>query len=259
LSAAALGIPNVLLMTGDHPRFGDHPEAKPVFDLDSVQLMWAARTMRDEGRLLSGRRLDPPPGWLIGAVENPSAPPTRFRAARLGKKVDAGADFAQTQFVFDVAEFAQWMAEVRDLGLDRRCGILAGVGPIRSLRALEHMRTVVPGVHVPDEVARRLHGVPGDRVADEGLRICAEITRQVLQIPGVSGIHVMAPGFEQGIPEILDQAGIRRRDPVEPATAEPAAAEPDASGPDASGPAAAEPDGSPRTASAPGPRSGCAH
>jgi methylenetetrahydrofolate reductase (NADPH) len=249
LSAAALGIPNVLLMTGDHPRFGDHPEAKPVFDIDSVQLMWAARTMRDEGRLLSGRRLDPAPGWLIGAVENPSAPPTRFRAARLGKKVDAGAEFVQTQFVFDVAEFAQWMAEVRDLGLDRRCGILAGVGPIRSLRALEHMHAVVPGVHVPDAVARRLGGVPADRVADEGLRICAEIISQVLQIPGVSGIHVMAPGFEPGIPEILDHAGIRRQD-----RAEPAAARPDAAGPDAAGP-----DGSPCVAGAPGPRSGCAH
>jgi methylenetetrahydrofolate reductase (NADPH) len=212
LSAGALGIPNVLLMTGDHPRFGDHPEAKPVFDLDSVQLLWTARAMRDEGRLLSGRRLRPAPGWLIGAVENPFAPPARFRAARLGKKVSAGAEFVQTQFVFDVAAFAQWMGEVRDLGLDQRCGILAGVGPIRSLRALEHIQGSVPGVHVPDEAARRLRGVPAGRVADEGLRMCAETAQQVLQIPGVRGVHVMAPGFEQGIPEILDHAGIGRRD-----------------------------------------------
>ncbi len=229
LSAAALGIPNVLLMTGDHPRFGDHPEAKPVFDIDSVQLLWTARTMRDEGRLLSGRTLDPPPGWLIGAVENPSAPPARFRAARLGKKVAAGADFVQTQFVFDVAAFSRWMAEVRDLGLDQRCAILAGVGPIRSLRALEHMNGSVPGVHVPDEVARRLRGVPADRVADEGLRMCAETIQQVLRIPGVSGVHVMAPGFEQGIPEILGHAGM------------------------------AGPDGSGRAAAAPGHGGGHAH
>ena len=141
MSAAALGIPNVVLMTGDHPRFGDHPDAKPVFDLDGVQLVWTARTMRDEGRLLSGRQLDPPPSWLIGAVENPFAPPVRFRAARLGKKVAAGADFVQTQFVFDVPVFTRWMADVRDLGLDRRCKILAGVGPVRSLRALEFMRS----------------------------------------------------------------------------------------------------------------------
>jgi methylenetetrahydrofolate reductase (NADH) len=217
LSAAALGIPNVLLMTGDHPRFGDHPEAKPVFDIDSVQLLWTARTMRDEGRLLSGRKLDPAPGWLIGAVENPAAPPSGFRAARLAKKVDAGAEFVQTQFVFDVPAFARWVAEVRDLGLDKRCAILAGVGPIRSLRALEHMHDVVPGVHVPDAIARRLRGTPEDRVADEGLRICAETIEGVLQIPGVSGIHVMAPGFEHGIPEILGLAGFRRRGDAKPA------------------------------------------
>ena len=210
LSAGALGIPNVLLMTGDHPRFGDHPDAKPVFDLDSVQLVWTARTMRDEGRLLSGRKLDPPPSWLIGAVENPFAPPAGFRAARLGKKVAAGAEFVQTQFVFDVPAFARWMAGVRDLGLDARCKVLAGVGPVRSLRALEYMRGNIPGLWIPDEVSRRLHGVPPGRVADEGLTICAEIIQQVLQIPGVSGVHVMAPGFERGIPEILARAGLAR-------------------------------------------------
>ena len=210
LSAAALGIANVVLMTGDHPRFGDHPGAKPVFDLDSVQLLWTARTMRDEGRLLSGRTLDPPPSWLIGAVENPFAPPAGFRAARLGKKVAAGAEFVQTQFVFDVPAFARWMADVRDLGLDRRCKILAGVGPVRSLRALEYMRDKVPGLWIPDEVGRRLRGVPAGRVADEGLTMCAEIIQQVLRIPGVSGVHVMAPGFEPGIPEVLSRAGLGR-------------------------------------------------
>jgi methylenetetrahydrofolate reductase (NADPH) len=210
LSAAALGIPNVVLMTGDHPRFGDHPDAKPVFDLDSVQLVWTARTMRDEGRLLSGRKLDPPPSWLIGAVENPFAPPTGFRAARLGKKIEAGAEFVQTQFVFDVPAFARWMAEVADLGLDRRCKILAGVGPVRSLRALEYMRGNVPGLWIPDEVGRRLRGVPAGQVADEGLTMCAEIIQQVLQIRGVSGVHVMAPGFEHGIPEVLARAGLDR-------------------------------------------------
>jgi methylenetetrahydrofolate reductase (NADH) len=217
LSAAALGIPNVLLMTGDHPRFGDHPEAKPVFDLDSTQLLWTARTMRDEGRVLSGRKLDPPPRWLIGAVENPFAPPARFRAARLGKKVAAGAEFVQTQFVFDVAGFSRWMTEVSDLGLTRRCKIIAGLGPVRSLRALEHMRTGVPGLAIPDEVDRRLRGVPGDRVEQEGLAMCAELIQQVLAVPGVSGVHVMAPGFEQGIPEILARAGLHRRRQAEPA------------------------------------------
>ena len=226
LSAAALGIGNLLLMTGDHPRFGDHPDAKPVFDLDSVQLVWTARTMRDEGRLLSGRRLDPPPYWLIGAVENPFAPPARFRAARLGKKAAAGAEFVQTQFVFDPPAFTRWMAEVRDLGLDGRCKVLAGVGPVRSLRALEHMRGNVPGLWIPDEIGRRLRGVPPGRVADEGMTLCAEIIQQVLQIPGVSGVHVMAPGFEHGIPEILDRAGLARPGQARPHQARPGQARP---------------------------------
>jgi methylenetetrahydrofolate reductase (NADPH) len=208
LAAAAMGIPNVLLMTGDHPKFGDHADAKPVFDLDSVQLLWAARMMRDEGRLLSGRALSTRPGWFIGAVENPFAPPAGFRAARLAKKADAGAEFVQTQFVFDVPAFTRWMAEVCDLGADQRCRILAGVGPVRSLRALDYMRTSVPGLYIPDEVDRRLRAVPDGQVAEEGARICAEIIEQIREIPGVSGVHVMAPGYEHGIPGILEQAGL---------------------------------------------------
>jgi methylenetetrahydrofolate reductase (NADPH) len=208
LGAAALGIRNVLLMTGDHPRFGDHPQARPVFDLDSVQLVQAARGLRDHGRLLSGRTLATAPDWLIGAVENPSAPPARFRAARLGKKVAAGAEFVQTQYVFDVPQFARWLGEVRDLGLDQRCAILAGVGPVRSIRALEHLAASVPGVQVPAALARRLRGVPASQVAAEGLRICADTIQQLLKLPGVRGIHLMAPGFEHGVPEILDLAGL---------------------------------------------------
>ena len=218
LAAWAVGIPNVLLMTGDHLKFGDDPGAAPVFDLDSVQLLWAARTMREEGRLMSGRALTGRPGWLIGAVENPFAPPVEFRAARLAKKAAAGAEFVQTQFVFDVAAFERWMTEVRDLGLDQRCRILAGVGPVRSLRAHDHLRTGVPGLFIPDEVDRRLRAVPAGQVADEGTRICAEIIEQVRAIPGVSGVHVMAAGYEHGIPGILERAGLARRDPA-PATA----------------------------------------
>jgi methylenetetrahydrofolate reductase (NADPH) len=211
LSAAAMGIPNVLLLTGDHPRFGDHADAKPVFDLDSVQLIWTARTMREQRRLLSGRALDPAPQWFIGAVENPFSPPTDFRAARLGKKVAAGAQFVQTQFVFDVGAFARWMSEVCDLGLERRCHVLAGVGPIRSLRSLEHMQRNVPGLHIPEEIDARLRGVPADRVEEEGLRLCAELIQRIREIPGVAGVHVMAIGYEEGIPEILRRAGVPPR------------------------------------------------
>ena len=219
IAAGTMGIPNVLLMTGDHPRFGDHPDAKPVFDLDGIQLVRAARAMRDEGLLLSGRPLSVRPGWLIGAAENPFAPPAGQRAAILGKRAAAGAEFVQTQFVFDVAVFGRWMAEVRDLGLDRRCRILAGVGPVRSLRALDHLRGL-PGTHIPEEVDRRLRGVPPGRVAEEGLAMCAEIIEQVRQIPGVSGVHVMAPGHEQAIPAVLGRAGLPQRPSPDGASAD---------------------------------------
>jgi methylenetetrahydrofolate reductase (NADPH) len=207
LSAGALGIPNVLLLTGDHPRYGDHPDAMPVFDLDGVQLTWTARTLRDEGELLSGRRLSGRPGWLIGSVENPFAPPASFRARRLAKKVAAGAEFAQTQYVFDVDGFARWMAEVRDLGLPQRCAVLAGVGPVRSLRVLEYLRSGVPGIHVPDHLERRLRGVPSDRVAAEGIRVCVETIEALREVPGVAGVHLMAFGYERGVPDILAAAG----------------------------------------------------
>jgi methylenetetrahydrofolate reductase (NADPH) len=212
LGASALGIRNVLVMTGDHPKFGDHPEAKPVFDLDSVQLLWALRTMRDDHILLSGRELAPPPDCFLGAVENPFAPPRPFRADRLAKKVDAGAQFVQTQFVFDVEVFGQWMAQVRDLGLHERCHILAGVGAVRSRRALDYMREKVPGVHVPDHVYRRLQNVTPDRFAAEAARLAAEIVQQVREIKGVAGVHLLAPGNERAIPGILQEIRTPRGD-----------------------------------------------
>ncbi len=205
LSAAAFGVVNVLAMTGDDPKQGNHPDATPVFDLDSSGLLQAARAMRDEGRLLSGEQLDPAPALFLGAVENAVS---ASGPKRLAQKVDAGAQFVQTQFVFDVAEFAEWMQQVRDLGLHEQCHILAGVGPIRSLGALERMREI-PGIRIPDEVARRLAGVPAERVAAEGRRICAEVIAQLQDIEGVAGAHVMAIGQEAAVPEILQQAGIR--------------------------------------------------
>lgn len=212
LGAAALGIPNVLLLTGDHQRFGDHPDARGVFDMDSLGLIWTARTMRDQARLLSGREMKFPPRWFVGAVENPFAPPLRWRAERLGKKIAAGAQFFQTQFIFDIGIFREFMQQVRDHGFDRKCFILAGVGPIRSLRALEHMQRDVPGMYVPDSVVRRLRGVPDDRVAAEGLALCSELIMQIKEIPGVAGVHVMAVSWEDAVPDILDRAGLARRE-----------------------------------------------
>jgi methylenetetrahydrofolate reductase (NADPH) len=208
LGAGALDIPNVLLLTGDHPCFGDHADAAPVFDIDSIHLVWAARTLRDEGVLMSGLELSRRPSFLVGTVENPFAPPRAFRARRLAKKAAAGADFAQTQYVFDLEPFARWMAELADLGVTQRCRVLAGVGPIRSLRMLEFLRTGVPGIHIPDGVERRLRGVPSGRVADEGVQLCVETIQQLAAVPGLAGVHVMAFGFERGIPEILDRAAV---------------------------------------------------
>jgi methylenetetrahydrofolate reductase (NADPH) len=204
LAAGGLGVPNVLLMTGDRPERGDHPDAPGVFDLDSDSLTAAARALRDDGTLLSGQTVDPAPRYLIGAVDPGAGEPER-----LARKVALGTEFVQTQFVFDVAAFAGWLARVRDLGLTQRCGVLAGVGPIRSLRALDVMAGL-PGVAVPPGLERRLRGVPAHRVAEEGMAACAETVAALRELPGLAGVHVMAVAYEQGVPEILTAAGLGR-------------------------------------------------
>jgi methylenetetrahydrofolate reductase (NADPH) len=158
---------------------------------------------------LSGRKLDPAPDCFLGAVENPFAPPVEFRADRLGKKVAAGAQFVQTQFVFDVPAFARWMAQVRDLGLTEHCAILAGVGAVRSVKALDYMQSHVPGVEVPDHIFQRLRKVPPAEQTAEGIRLAAEIVQQVAEIPGVAGVHLLVAGNEQAVPAILDRAGLK--------------------------------------------------
>jgi methylenetetrahydrofolate reductase (NADPH) len=204
LAAGGLGVPNVLLMTGDRPERGDHPDAPGVFDLDSDGLTAAARALRDHATLLSGQTVDPPPRYLIGAVDPGAGEPER-----LARKVALGTEFVQTQFVFDVAAFAGWLARVRDLGLTERCGVLAGVGPIRSLRALDVM-AALPGVAVPAALERRLRGVPAHRVTEEGMAACAETVAALRELPGLAGVHVMAVAYEQGVPEILTAAGLGR-------------------------------------------------
>jgi methylenetetrahydrofolate reductase (NADPH) len=216
LGASALGIRNVLCLTGDGVQAGDQPDAKPVFDLDSITLLRMARILRDQGRFLSGRKLESPPALFLGAVENPFAPPLDFRPLRLAKKVEAGAEFLQMQFCFDVPRLRQFMSAACDLGLDQRVFILAGVGPLRSAKTAEWMRTRVPGVHIPEEVVRRLRGVPSDRQREEGKRLCVEIIRQAREIPGVRGVHVMAYKQEELVAEIIEEAGLLPR----PLTAE---------------------------------------
>jgi len=211
LGAAAMGVRNVLCLTGDGVQAGDQPEANPVFDLDSITLLQTARRLRDEGSFLSGRPLEARPSFFLGAAENPFVPPFEERARRLAKKVEAGAQFIQTQFCFDVPRLEAFLKRVRDLGLHDRTAILVGVGPLHSARAAEWLRSHVPGVVVPDEVVRRLRGVASDRQREEGKRLCVEIIQQVREVAGVRGVHVMAYRQEELVAEIIEAAGLLPR------------------------------------------------
>jgi methylenetetrahydrofolate reductase (NADPH) len=211
LGAAAMGVKNLLCLTGDDTTAGDQPQAKRVFDLDSIHLLRIAKIMRDESRLLSGRKLTSPPRLFLGAASNPFVPPYDWRPRRLAKKVEAGANFIQTQYCFDVARFEEFMQTVRDLGLDEQVYILVGVGPLRSERAAEFMRTKVPGVVIPDEVVDRLRKTPKSKKREEGKRICVEIIQQVKEIKGVAGVHVMAYKQEELVAEIIEEAGLLPR------------------------------------------------
>jgi methylenetetrahydrofolate reductase (NADPH) len=208
LGAAAMGVQNVLCLTGDDVSAGDQPEAKRVFDFDSIQLLQTARIMRDQGVFLSGRQLTTPPNFFLGAAANPFAPPREFRHLRLAKKIEAGADFIQTQYCFDVPVLTEYMRRVRDLGLHEQVFILVGVGPLRSEKAAEFMRSKVPGVHIPDAVIDRLAKTPKARKREEGMQICIEIIQQVREIGGVHGVHVMAYRQEETVAEIIERAGI---------------------------------------------------
>ncbi len=209
LGAVALGIGNILCLSGDHQKFGNHPTAKNVFDIDSIQLIQTLKDMRDEKKFLSGDDIAGEVPLFIGAVENPYADPFKFRVARLGKKVRAGADFIQTQAIYDVTKFAQWMEMVTDRGLDKQVHILAGVIPIRSAGMARYMRDYVSGVSVPDEIVTRMEEA---KIAkEEGLRIALEVIEQLKEIPGVHGIHIMAVGWEDVVPEIVERAGLLPR------------------------------------------------
>jgi 5,10-methylenetetrahydrofolate reductase len=208
LGAAAMGVANVLCLTGDGVQCGDHPEARPVFDLDSIALIETVRTMRDESRFLSGRALARAPELFIGAAENPFAPPFDFRPLRLAKKIAAGAQFIQTQYCYDIPMLERFMTQVREQGLHQRCFILVGVGPLASARAARWIREHVPGVHIPDAVVERIEQAPRQR--EEGKRICIELIEQIREIAGVAGIHLMAYRQEEAVAEIIERANVLR-------------------------------------------------
>ncbi len=206
LGAAAMGVCNVLCLTGDGVGVGDQPGAKPVFDLDSLSLLDTIRTMRDEGRFLSGREITVPPRVFLGAAANPFAPPLDFRPLRLAKKIAAGAEFVQTQYCFDMSMFRRYMARVRELGLHEKCFILVGVGPLVSARAARWMRRHVPGVHIPDAVVARLEGARDQKA--EGKKLCIELIQEAREIEGVAGVHVMAYRQEELVSEIIADSGV---------------------------------------------------
>ena len=213
LGAAALGIRNILCLSGDHQKFGNHPEAANVFDVDSMQLIAMVKKMRDDKQFLSGDPIkEHEPRLFIGAVANPFADPFEFRVIRLAKKIKAGADFIQTQCVFDVDKFARWMELVVKEGLHKKVYILAGLTPVRSAKALHYMKNEVAGMSIPDELIKRMESAEDPR--EEGIKICLEMIESVKNIDGVSGIHLMPIGWESITPIILERAGLLPRPQV---------------------------------------------
>ncbi len=214
LGAAALGINNLLCLSGDHQRFGDHPTAKNVYDIDSMQLIGMVKGMRDDGKFLGGEEVKGRPDLFIGCAENPFADPFEIRAMRLAKKAAAGAQFVQTQCIFNIEKFEKWMEMVRDLGVHEKMYILAGITPYKSIGMARYMKTSVPGMDVPDAHIDRLKGVPKEKVAEEGIKIAVEIIQRCREIKGVAGIHLMAIEWEEKVPEIVQAAGLYPRPTV---------------------------------------------
>ena len=209
LGAAALGISNLLCLSGDHQVFGDHPQAKNVFDLDSIQLLKIARQMRDESKFAGGKDVDGPPDLFLGAAANPFADPFKIQVPRLAKKVAAGAQFIQTQCIFNLEKFVEFMQGVRDRGLHEKTFILAGITPIKSLPMAEYMATKVAGMDVPAAVIERIKGVEKKKQKQEGIRIAVETIQKLKEIEGVRGVHIMAIEWEEAVPEIVQQANLQ--------------------------------------------------
>jgi methylenetetrahydrofolate reductase (NADPH) len=215
LGAAAMGVCNILCLSGDGVESGDHPEAKPVFDMDSISALSMVRHMRDEQEFLSGRTINSPPRLFLGAAANPFAPPLDFRPHRMAKKIAAGAQFIQTQYCFDVERFKTFMAQARDLGLLEQAYVLAGVGPLASAKAADWIRRNVAGVHIPDAVIDRLAGAQDQK--QEGVDLCVDLIEQVREIEGISGVHIMAYRMEDRIGEIVTRSNaLAGREPWQP-------------------------------------------
>lgn len=215
LGAAALGIHNILCLSGDHQKFGDHASAKNVYDMDSIHLIQTVKHMRDEGKFLGGEELKGVPRFFIGAAANPFADPFESRVVRLAKKVAAGVQFIQTQCIFNLERFGKWMQLVRDRGLHEKVHILGGVTPMKSVGMANYMKKMVPGMDVPDELIARIKGVDKEKRSDEGIKIAVETIQQLKEIEGIHGVHIMAIEWEEMVPRIAKEAGLLPRPQVE--------------------------------------------
>ena len=215
LGAAALGIKNILCLTGDHQSFGNHPQTRGVFDLDAVQLVRMLKDMRDEKKFQCGEEMPTEPRLFIGCAENPFGDPFEFRALRLKKKVEAGADFVQTQCIFNIPKFKQWMEHVRVLGLHQEVKILAGITPIKGAGMANYMKQSVPGMDVPQEIVDRIAAKDkGAPQQEEGKALAVEMIKELAEVEGIAGIHVMAVEWEPVVPEIVERAGLLPRPAV---------------------------------------------
>ena len=214
LGAAAFGINNMLCLSGDHQSFGDCATGQNVHDLDSMQLVQTVRHMRDEGKFLGGGDIAGPPKIFVGAAANPFADPFEVRVPRLAKKIAAGAEFIQTQCIYNVEKFEKWLGIARDRGLTEKIYILAGVTPMKSAGMARYMKNRVPGMDVPDEIVKRLSDTPKEKQAQEGIKICIETMQRLKEVKGVAGFHVMAIEWEEKVPELVEGAGLYPRPEV---------------------------------------------
>jgi len=214
LGAAALGMSNLLCLSGDHQRFGDHPTAKNVYDIDSIQLIYAVHQMREEGKFINGEEIKAPPKFFIGAAANPFADPFAIRVPRLAKKAAAGVDFIQTQCIYNMDKFKEWMKGVVDRGLHEKVKILAGVTPMKSVGMAQYMKRSVPGMDVPDAIIKRLRDAGKGNAATEGVKFCVEQIQELKEMEGVAGIHLMAIEWEEKVPEMVKAAGLYPRPEV---------------------------------------------
>ena len=212
LGAYAHGVRNMLCLSGDHQQFGNHPLTKGVFDIDSMQLISVVKKMRDEGKFLNDEEIDVPPKMFIGAAENPFAEPFEWRVHRLAKKINAGADFIQTQCIYDMKRFREWMRQANDMGLTEKVSILAGLTPLKSGGMARYMAKNVSGIIIPEEIINRV--VQAKKASEEGVKICIEQIEELKEIKGVRGVHIMAIEWEQKVAEIAERGKLLPRPQV---------------------------------------------